>query len=250
MATTQSNNGKRHLGLLYLPHELHLLVISFLPFADIERLRHTCRFYHNLATPRLVRSVLGQERTRSLLLSHCRLCLTHDPFRARLLLPVGGDPGYPLASRCIDCAVRAGDETIRVGRRVNLANFDSVWVCRWCGWPVFDGPAFGHVQFHRECYGRYNDVLLVFFMLGWVQLGIGIAGAGLAWEDYRQELMVFAPTVVSLLLPQEPVAIERQLCLPNDVCLPHPTSFIPHWWMFVRRIPNFGCGLDDRHYEG
>ncbi|KLU87942.1 hypothetical protein MAPG_06932, partial [Magnaporthiopsis poae ATCC 64411] len=60
--------------------------------------------------------------------------------------------------------------------------------------------ALGHVQFHRACYGAYNDSLLFFFLLGWVQLGLGIVAGALAWTYYRDEISVYAPTITSFIL--------------------------------------------------
>jgi len=134
------------------------------------------------------------------LLGHCKSCLLYDPFRRRLLQPTLADPGYPLASCCLDCAVKSGDPRIRVGKKINLANSDTVWVCRWCGVPIIDGGAFGCEQMHRFCYKRYNDALFLFFVLGWLQLGMGIAAAALAWKYYRDSILVFAPTVTNFIL--------------------------------------------------
>ncbi len=186
--------------LLALPPEILLLILWRLDFADIVRLRKTCKQLHAVASPQQLRILLGRDHLRMQLLSHCKTCLLYDPFRRRLLQPTLADPGYPLASSCLDCAVKAGDSRIRVGKKINLANLDTVWVCRWCGLPIVDGGAFGCEQMHRFCYKRYNDALFLFFLLGWLQLGMGITAAGLAWKYYRGVALVFAPTVTSFLL--------------------------------------------------
>lgn len=175
------------------------MILLRLDFADIVRLRKTCKQFHALASPHQIRILFGPAQLRMQLLGHCKTCLRYDPFRGNLLQPTLADPGYPLASRCLDCALKARDPRIRVGKKINLANLDTVWVCRWCGYPVVDGAAFGCEQMHRFCYKRYNDVLFIFFVLGWLQLGIGVAASALAWKYYRHSIMVFAPTVVSTL---------------------------------------------------
>jgi hypothetical protein len=185
--------------LLALPPEILLMILLRLDFADIVRLRKTCKQFHALASPHQIRILFGPAQLRMQLLGHCKTCLRYDPFRGNLLQPTLADPGYPLASRCLDCALKARDPRIRVGKKINLANLDTVWVCRWCGYPVVDGAAFGCEQMHRFCYKRYNDVLFIFFVLGWLQLGIGVAASALAWKYYRHSIMVFAPTVVSIL---------------------------------------------------
>jgi hypothetical protein len=192
--------------LLTLPPEMLFMILQRLDFADIVRLRKTCKQLHDLANPQQIRILFGPAQLRMQLLGHCKTCLLYDPFRSRLLQPDMVDPGYPLASRCLDCAVKARDSRIRVGKKINLANFDTVWVCRWCGYPIVEGGAFGYEQMHRFCYKRYNDILLAFFVTGWLQLGLGIVAAALAWKYYRNSLLVFAPTVVSTTEPCVPDA--------------------------------------------
>ncbi|KAG7285628.1 hypothetical protein NEMBOFW57_010257 [Staphylotrichum longicolle] len=186
--------------LLALPPEILLMIVQRLDFADIVRLRKTCKQLHALASPQQLRILFGPAQLRMQLLGHCKSCLTYDPFRRRLLQPTLADPGYPLASCCLDCALKSGDPRIRVGKKINLANFDTVWVCRWCGYPIIEGGAFGCEQMHRFCYKRYNDALFIFFVLGWLQLSMGIVAAALAWKYYRNAVLVFAPTVTNFIL--------------------------------------------------
>ncbi|KAK4096594.1 hypothetical protein N658DRAFT_501409 [Parathielavia hyrcaniae] len=186
--------------LLALPPEIMLMVLQRLDFASIARLRLTCKTLRALASPHQIRILVGPAQLRMQLLGHCKTCLVHDPFRARLLQPPLADPGYPLASQCLDCALAARDPRIAAGKKLVLANFDTVWVCRWCGYPIVDGAAFGFEQMHHRCYRRYNDVLLAFFVLGWLQLGLGVVAAALAWTYYRGAALVFGPTVMNFIL--------------------------------------------------
>jgi hypothetical protein len=176
------------------------MILQRLAFADMVRLRKTCKRLRALIDPKQIRALYGPTQLHAQLLSHCKACLLYDPFRSRLLRSVLTDPGYPLASRCLSCALKAHDPRIRVGKKLDLANFDTVWVCRWCGFPITDGGAFGCEQMHRFCYKRYNDVLFVFFSIGWIQLGLGIVAAALSWRYYRHVVLVFAPTVTSFIM--------------------------------------------------
>ncbi|KAK4120415.1 hypothetical protein N657DRAFT_579959 [Parathielavia appendiculata] len=197
--STPSQPRPRH--LLALPPEIILMILQQLDFASIARLRLTCKTLRGLASPHQIRILFGgPAQLRMQLLGHCKTCLVHDPFRSRLLQPPLADPGYPLASQCLDCALQARDPRISVGKKIVLANFDTVWVCRWCGYPIVEGAAFGFEQMHRFCYKRYNDVLLCFFVLGWLQLGLGIVAAALAWRYYRDAMLVFAPTLTNFIL--------------------------------------------------
>ncbi|KAK3298092.1 uncharacterized protein B0H64DRAFT_441491 [Chaetomium fimeti] len=193
--------------LLNLPHEIWLMILERLAFADIVRLRRTCKRLRTLADPKQIRDLLGPVKLHAQLLSHCKVCLLYDPFRSHLLRSTRADPGYPLASRCITCAMKARDPRVRVGKMIDLANLDTARVCRWCGTPIIDGGAFGCAEMHRFCYKRYNDVLFVFFWIGWTQLGLGIVAAALAWRYYRHAILVFAPTVASFIILWIPLAL-------------------------------------------
>jgi hypothetical protein len=212
------NREPRH--LLSLPPEILLMILRHLGFADIVRLRWTCKQLHAFANPQQLRTLFGPEQLRLQLLSHCKVCLRYDQFRTHLLHSTQMDQGYPLSRRCIDCAIKARDPRIRVGRKVLLGDYASVWVCRWCGFPIVEGAAFGYEQMHRKCYRHYNDVLFVFFILGWIQLTLGIVAAALSWKYYRHSTIVFAPTVVSF---------------------PRPRSFIQFCFFLVRRFSSKCC---------
>ncbi|KAK3387909.1 hypothetical protein B0H63DRAFT_521926 [Podospora didyma] len=195
-----ASEPRKPLHLLTLPPELQLMILARLDFADIERLRRTCKQLRALANPKQIRTLWGEKKLKMQLLGHCKHCLVHDPFRSNLLQSSPADPGYPLASRCIECALNNDDPRIRVGKKIELANQDLIWVCRWCGTPVTEGAAYGNEQFHRPCYKSYNNALFFFFILGWIQLSLGIVGAALAWRYFRDAILVFAPTLTSFLL--------------------------------------------------
>ncbi|KAK4216466.1 hypothetical protein QBC37DRAFT_279289 [Rhypophila decipiens] len=188
------------LTLLNLPPELQIMVLRHLEFADIERLRRTCKYLRALASPTTVRTIMGHDCLRSQLMGHCHACLLRDPFRARLLLGNEYDAGWPLNSMCIKCAMKSNDKRIRVGRKVMLGSRVEVWVCRWCGVPVTEGAAAGNEQFHRRCYQSYNLILVFFFLLGWLQFSLGIIASALAWRWWRFTPMVFGPTLASFIL--------------------------------------------------
>lgn len=187
----------RPLRLQTLPPEVQMLVIHRLNFGDIERLRRTCRHYHSLCSPHAIRTLFGAATLRLLMISHCGSCLRYDESRESLLIASVTGRDWPLNARCVDCAVSGRDRRLVVGRKITMGNGEGVWVCRWCGWPVVTDAAQGHAQFHEGCYDAYNRVLLWFFMLGWVQLGLGIVGAALAWRYFRDTTWILAPTVVS-----------------------------------------------------
>ncbi|KAK0736090.1 hypothetical protein B0T21DRAFT_174009 [Apiosordaria backusii] len=211
----KNQHEKPPLHLLALPVELLHNILRHLNFVSILELRKTCRFFHALASPPQLRILFGHSEMTALLLQHCKTCLAHDPIRSNLLSCSPEDVGYPLASQCVDCALVANDERLKIGKRVKLGTEEVVQVCRWCGRPIRShegvagpGEAANSVvsrrdgrPFHKgKCYRSYNNSLLFFFMLGCVQLMIGITGAALSWRYWRGAVVVFAPSVTSFLL--------------------------------------------------
>ncbi|KAK1986344.1 F-box domain-containing protein [Colletotrichum cereale] len=184
-------------SLMDLPPELHLMIIDYLEFGELENLRRTCRFYRNFLTKQTIRDLFG-EQFRLALLAHCYICLKYDPTRGSLLWADYNHPRYPLASKCVDCAYQ--EDELAVGKKVALGNYASVWICRWCGYPVASASAPNQPEFHKECYSHYNNVLLVYFVLGWIQLSLGIVASGLCWRFFRDEILVLVAAIVNFVL--------------------------------------------------
>ncbi|KAK1672080.1 hypothetical protein BDP55DRAFT_635288 [Colletotrichum godetiae] len=184
-------------SLMDLPPELHLMIIDYLEFGELENLRRTCRFYRNFLTKETIRDLFG-EQFRLALLAHCYICLKYDPTRGSLLWADYNHPRYPLASKCVDCAYQKNE--LAVGKKVALGNYASVWICRWCGYPVASASAPNQPEFHKGCYNHYNNVLLVYFVLGWIQLCLGIVAGALCWRYFRDEILVLVPSIVAFVL--------------------------------------------------
>ncbi|KAI1337377.1 hypothetical protein F5Y15DRAFT_160240 [Xylariaceae sp. FL0016] len=182
--------------LLELPNELQYMIIAHLSsMGDIERLRRTCRFYHQFLSPEFIREHFGDDRLFAWQLrSHCRSCLANPGRSALILQP----DTRPISAKCVDCSVR--ERNLKVGSRLNLANTRAAWVCRWCGFPITTAPSWSHEQFHINCYDRYYRVLWVFMCLGFAQFSAGIAAAALSLVYFRDSLSVFPPTVITFVL--------------------------------------------------
>jgi hypothetical protein len=190
----KAKNKRPESRLMSLPPEIQLMIVRKLEFGDVEQLRRTCKFYRTFISPKTVRE-LFRPYFKTTLLAHCYLCLKHDPSKTGLLWADYNDRRYPLASKCIHCAVQR--EELTVGKKVALANYASVWVCRWCGYPVSIDSAWNQPEFHRKCYNRYNDVLLVYFALGWIQFSLVVVGGALLWRYFRDERMILISSIVS-----------------------------------------------------
>ncbi|KAK1968617.1 F-box domain-containing protein [Colletotrichum sublineola] len=184
-------------SLMDLPPELHLMIIDYLEFGELENLRRTCRFYRNFLTKQTIRDLFG-EQFRLALLAHCYICLKYDPTRGSLLWADYNHPRYPLASKCVDCAYQENE--LAVGKKVALGNYASVWICRWCGYPVASAAAPNQPEFHKACYSHYNNVLLVYFVLGWIQLSLGIVASSLCWRFFRDKILILVAAIVNFVL--------------------------------------------------
>lgn len=185
--------------LMTLPHELQILVLSFLEFGDIVCLRRTAKYWYNFATPQLIRTIYGPDNFRAMLVKHCRVCLTYCPEDVTRIYTTRFDAGYPLSSRCVPCTVQSNDGTVLVGRKVTLGNSTDYWPCQWCGWPITDDPSRGTV-IHSNCNCDYSMVVAAFVCLGCVQFLIGTVAAGLLWHYFPSDKIVLAPTIVGFVL--------------------------------------------------
>ncbi len=190
----------RPLTIMTLPIELQLHIIRQMPFGDIERLRHTCRHYHRLASPPMLRVTLGADNLRMMLLSHCSQCLAFDESRGTLLA-AQRNQDFPFSAKCVPCALRSRDPRLSrrsFGTKVELGNQARVWVCWWCGRPIPARPAPRHAQFHHRCRRFYARIIICFFMVGWLQFCLSIVGICLAVVFYRNVTLVFGPCLVRL----------------------------------------------------
>lgn len=189
-------------GLVKLPTELHMMIMEHLTFGQVESLRRTCRALRGRISKPVIREVFPGIKFE--LLSTCYRCLCYDPLRDTLIRADESDARYPLANECLDCVAARGG--FMVGRRYTLGTWASVWVCRYCGYPVTSGAAWNEPEFHRVCYRRFHWMLFYFFLVGIAQGLVTIIGSALCWGFYNKEKMVLAPTIVSrFLLFQEVV---------------------------------------------
>ena len=198
-----------------------MLILQHLQFGDLERLRQTCHFFRSLITSPMLKKLFGDE-LKVMLLSHCYLCLKHDPTYVNLLWADYTDPRYPFASKCIDCAVQRNE--LMVGRRVSLGNYSTAWVCRWCGYPVLAASAWGSaVHFHKECNEVYIRVLIGYVVLGWTQFSIAVVGAALCFKYFRQDQRVVVSCIVSPLQADPGPPPEKLTSADHS----HPSRVVP-----------------------
>ncbi|KAH7153077.1 hypothetical protein EDB81DRAFT_882025 [Dactylonectria macrodidyma] len=190
-------NTKNALGrILELPPELQFMILRFLNFGDLERLRRSCHFFRDNITKQMVRELFPSLKYE--LLSTCYHCLVYDPLRGHLVRPDETHERYPFASECFDCVARGSG--FMVGRKITLGDFTYVWVCRWCGYPISYDGAWNQPEFHHLCYRRFHKILFYFFLVGCAQWMVVIVGSALCWSFYRKKTMVLAPTIVNFFV--------------------------------------------------
>ena len=176
-----------------LPPELQLQILSYLDFGDVERFRRTCRLLRSRISKPLLRSLFPN--LPAALLATCYLCLRSDDSRQGLVRGELSDARYPLASRCFGCIAQR--DGFMVGRRYQLGNDATAWVCRWCGYPVAADGAWNQPEFHKLCYRRYGLILMIYVGAGCAQWCVVVVGAALCWAFFQHNLLVVPPTIVS-----------------------------------------------------
>lgn len=196
---TPIRNQQSSSRLLDLPPDLILEIVGHLDFPSLIYLSRTCCTLYHLASPHEMRLRLGRMPYQALVLSTCQTCLSSNRAPGPVILPSPSDLGYPLASTCIECALRADDPRLTTQRRAPLATLEVARMCRWCGWPILPVTEQTHrpPAFHPKCQSKYDTTLAKWTLWGIIQFGVGVTGAALAWKWYRWDIMVFAPTVVS-----------------------------------------------------
>ncbi|KAH6885742.1 hypothetical protein B0T10DRAFT_83478 [Thelonectria olida] len=182
--------------LLELPMELQVMVLRYLNFGDLERLRRTCHFFRNKITKPMIRSLFPSLKYE--LLSTCYQCLGYDPLHGRMVRAEDTDERYPFANKCVDCIIDGPG--FMVGRKVTMGDLRTLWVCRWCGYPVANDAAWNQPEFHYRCYRTFHQILFQFFVAGCVQWVFVIVGSALCWAYFRRETQVLAPTIVNFFM--------------------------------------------------
>ncbi|KAK9417389.1 putative Peptidase S53 domain-containing protein [Seiridium unicorne] len=158
-----------------LPTEIQFLLINHLNFLDIRSFRQTCKYYHGLFNSTTICHRFGGPSSfREELDMYCRVCHSYPIWtgRTKTCLP----DGSLFRAVCWYC---------RPGK----------FFCKWCGFEI-DGDEKIR-DFHPSCFQTYLCLLWSFYLLGWVQFALTIAGLALAWKYYKNVPAVVGPATVS-----------------------------------------------------
>ncbi|KAL7794193.1 hypothetical protein V8C37DRAFT_71117 [Trichoderma ceciliae] len=180
---------------LQLPPELQLKILSYLDYGEIQRLRRTNRLFRRSINQTVVQSLFP--RLLDDILCTCYICLTQKNAN-EIIRGDFAHPRFPLASRCFECAAKQSG--FMVGKRYTMVNLESIWICRWCGYPVTEMTGWSQPEYHIICYQKYKGVLATHFGIGAMQWMIVIIGSALCWHYFKHEKMVVAPTAVNFVM--------------------------------------------------
>ncbi|TGJ80920.1 hypothetical protein E0Z10_g7828 [Xylaria hypoxylon] len=193
------------IDLLSLPLELHYLIIGHLDL-DLDsllQLRRTSRFYHHVITLELVRQLFVRDGHASLSLTACCYECLSTPGLDRLVV----DRTLDISSWRSVC-FRCWSKRITVDYHINpwpvveIANGKEGYICHFCNWPVVNnGRDDGVDRLHASCRSRRRLVLFVWVAMAFLQFGIGVLCAVLAWTRYKHKDGVLIPSSVRPLPP-------------------------------------------------
>lgn len=171
-------------------------IFSYLTFGDLEHFRRTSHFVRTWISKPFIMDIFPN--IKATLLSTCYECLSEDPGRNALVRIEKDAMRYPFSSQCFKCVARTGEFTI--GKRYQIGNNSSAWICRWCGMPVTTPAAWNQPEFHRACFRSYMKTLLCYVMVGVVQAGLALVASPLCWSfsPFRQDARIWGPAIVRL----------------------------------------------------
>ncbi|KAI0903292.1 hypothetical protein F4824DRAFT_490160 [Ustulina deusta] len=205
--------------LLSLPLELHYLVIGHLDLESLLQLRRATRLYYHVITPDLVRRLFIRNDQASLSLAACCYECLCSPGLDRLVV----DETLPASSWRSVC-FRCWSKRITVDYHINpwpvvrIANGDDGYICHFCNWPVVsNGHDDGVDRLHARCRARRRIVLLLWFVMAFLQFGIGVLCAVLAWTRYKHQNGILIPSSIDFVLAMVSVIIfTLRVCTNNE----------------------------------
>jgi len=189
--------------LLSLPLELHYLIFAHLDLDGLLALRRTCRIYTRIITIDLVRQLFIQNgRASACLTACCNQCLC-TPGLDRLVIDsaLDSDAWRSVCFRCWGNRITQ-DYHLNPWPHITLANGGEGYVCHFCNWPVVNTGQNGDPgRLHAACRARRRLVIVIWFMMAFLQFGLGVICAVLAWTRYRSRVAIVVPSSVRLSPP-------------------------------------------------
>ncbi|CAJ2509322.1 Uu.00g143480.m01.CDS01 [Anthostomella pinea] len=181
-----------------LPLELQYLIIAQLDLASLVNLRQTSRLYRHVITADVIRKRFTRDgRPAAVLRSCCTECLSM-PGLDRLILDATLD-ATAWRSVCFRCwRERLGrDYRLNPWPQVEIANGDMGYICQFCNWPIQSRTAdSGTERLHAPCKAKRLTVLITWMIMAFLQFGLGILAAVLAWTRYKEQPKILIPASI------------------------------------------------------
>ncbi|KAH9992875.1 hypothetical protein F4779DRAFT_631925 [Xylariaceae sp. FL0662B] len=188
--------------LAVLPLELQFLIISELDLQSMITLRQTSRLYRHLITADLVRKhFIHEGRCDPVLKGCCAECLCM-PELDRLILDTSRDD-ESWRSICFRCwrSRLYYQKQRKHWPLVELANGTHGYICQFCTWPVQSGNSDGSLDLlHAACRVRKFTVVVIWLVMAFIQFGLGMLAAVLAWTMYKHQMPVLVPASIDFAL--------------------------------------------------
>ncbi|RYC66103.1 hypothetical protein CHU98_g178 [Xylaria longipes] len=184
--------------LYSLPLELHYLILAHLDLESLLQLRRTSRLYYHVITTDLVRRLFIRNGVASLGLTACCYECLSTPGLDRLVVDknIGAFSWQSICFRCWSNRITV-DYHINPWPVIQIANGDEGYICQFCNWPVVNnGHDDGVDRLHARCRARRRLVLFVWFVMAFLQFGIGVLCAVLAWTRYKHQPGVLIPSSI------------------------------------------------------
>lgn len=188
--------------LLSLPLELHYIIIGHLDLESLLQLRRTSRLYYHVITPDLIRRLFVRNGLASLALTACCYECLSAPGLDRLVVDknIGAFSWQSVCFRCWSSRITV-DYHLNPWPVIQIANGDEGYICQFCNWPVVNnGRDDGVDRLHARCRARRRLVLFIWVVMAFLQFGIGVLCAVLAWTRYKHQPGVLIPSSVRLAL--------------------------------------------------
>ncbi|KAI0018216.1 hypothetical protein F4780DRAFT_781649 [Xylariomycetidae sp. FL0641] len=198
--SSRSGHGtKASVGLALMPLELQLMVLSHLDLPALVNLRQMCQLYRQLITPDFVRArFVTRGRPGVVLRGCCTECLCM-PGLDRLILD-SDLPRTEWRSMCFRCwrDRLTRDDQIKPWPPVEIASGAFGYICQFCTWPVLDGHGADstHQRLHAHCRARRRLVIFSWLTMAFIQFGLGMLAAILAWTIFRHQKSVIIPATI------------------------------------------------------
>ncbi|ORY56302.1 uncharacterized protein BCR38DRAFT_117128 [Pseudomassariella vexata] len=191
-------HGQRSSQLTTIPLEIQLMILSHLDLESMVRLRQTCHLYRHIITVDLVKSQFIQHGQHHAALRACCCECLSMPGLGRLIL----DPrrsSLVWRSMCFTCWRHKLDLHYqrKHGPLLQFANHYHGYMCHFCAYPVCAADMDSSLQlFHSRCRVKRLLIAVLWFVLTFIQVGLGILGAVLGWTVYKHHPSVLIPSSI------------------------------------------------------